>query len=127
MLVEQNLIEKVIHIPGDTFTDTKIATVCLIFRKNKQTTDIEFIDSEKGKSRIVPIQEVLDNDCNLSVLSYIIEEVQREFVDPYEVNQRLRTNCVEILKRQIENDKFICDTEGWDHSEFIESIRRAIF
>ena len=39
-MVQQNWIDKVIHIPGDKFTDTKIATLILVLKKNRATTDI---------------------------------------------------------------------------------------
>lgn len=39
-LVELNYIEKVIHIPGNTFVDTAIPTCILVLRKNRTDTDI---------------------------------------------------------------------------------------
>lgn len=39
-IVEQNLIEKIIHIPGDKFVDTKISTCIIILNKRKTTTAV---------------------------------------------------------------------------------------
>ena len=39
-LIDQNYIDRVVHFPGGYFADTNIATICLVLKKNKTTTDI---------------------------------------------------------------------------------------
>lgn len=74
-IVEKNWIDKIILIPPNTFVDTKIATALIIFKKNKTTTDITFIDEELQKEKIVSLEEIKNNDYNLSVNSYVHKEV----------------------------------------------------
>lgn len=79
-MVEQNYIDTVQMIKGGYFEDTKIATVLLILRKNKETTDIKFIN-EENKEKVVSFEEVKENDFTLSVENYIEKEVIREKID----------------------------------------------
>lgn len=80
-LVEQNYIEKVIHIPGNTFVDTAIATCILVLKKNKTTTDITFINTEDDIERTVKLEEVAANDYSLSVNIYAYKEPEKEVID----------------------------------------------
>lgn len=73
-LVENNYIEKIVLIEGKKFTDTSIQTILLILKKDKTDTDITFIDSIINKERKVPIEEIEENDYNLSINSYVQEE-----------------------------------------------------
>lgn len=80
-LVEQNFIEKVIHIPGNTFVDTAIATCILVLKKNRTDTDITFINTEDKVEKTVSVDEVVKNDYNLSVNQYACKEQTKEVID----------------------------------------------
>lgn len=80
-LVEQNYIEKVIHIPGNTFVDTAIATCILVLKKNRTDTDITFINTEDKVEKTVSVDEVAKNDYNLSVNQYACKEQTKEVID----------------------------------------------
>lgn len=124
--VEQNYIEKIIQIPENTFVDTKIATVLLVLRKNKKTTDIIFEDKGLKKTRIVKKQEIIKNDFILSVNNYVFEEIKKPVYDPLVLQNKSRTAMLEKLKRDIQIDMMVCEMEGYDKKEYIEMLLEVI-
>ena len=60
-LIEQNYIDSVIHIPPNKFEDTSIATCILVLKKQRNTTDVLFINQEIDKTRRVQYKEIADN------------------------------------------------------------------
>lgn len=96
--VENNYIDKVVHIQGDKFEDTKIATCLIILKKNKINKDVLFIDSENDMERLVTFEEIEENDFNLSVNTYIQKEEIKEEIDIEEFSKE--TN--ELSLRNIE-------------------------
>jgi len=70
-LIENGWIEKVVLYEGDHFQDTKIATMLLVLRKDKKTTDIAFCDHEAGLEKTVGIEEIQKNDYTLAVNRYV--------------------------------------------------------
>ena len=58
--VENNYIDRVVNIPGNTFEDTSISTCIIVLRKNKTTTDIIFEDGEKKEN--ITFEEIKEND-----------------------------------------------------------------
>lgn len=125
-LVQRNLIEKVIRIQGKKFVDTSIETCILIFKKNKRTTDIEFIDKEKNISRIVNFEEVAKNEYNLSVSCYVQEIIKKEILDPIFLQKTSRKQMIEKIKKDIEIDKMVCDLEGWNFNDYIYDLEKLI-
>ena len=124
--VEQNLIEKVIAIPGKTFVDTTIATALLVIKKNKVGTDIEFIDNETGLSRIVSADEISKNEYTLSVSTYVQPETQKQIIDPVALQSLARRQTLAKLKADIDMDKMICELEGWDFSAYLGELKILI-
>lgn len=96
--VENNYIDKVVHIQGDKFEDTKIATCLIILKKNKINKDVLFIDSENDMERLVTFEEIEENDFNLSVNTYIQKEEIKEEIDI----DKLTKETNEISLRNIE-------------------------
>ena len=125
-IVEKNYIDKVIRIPGKTFVDTTIETALIVFRKNKTTTDIEFIDSEKNKSYTATFEEVNGNDFVLSVSAFVIEEKEQIHHNPIELQKNARNGMLKRIKADIEMDKMICEMEGYNFNEYLISIKNLI-
>ena len=125
-IVEQNYIEKVIRIPGKTFVDTTIETALVIFKKNKTTTDIEFIDIEKDKSYIATFEEIRANDFVLSVSSFVKDEVKQIKYNPNELQSNSRTNMIKKIKADIEIDKMVCELEGYNFTEYLDSLQAVV-
>lgn len=124
-LIEQNYIDRVVSFPGGYFADTNIATICLVFKKNKTTTDIVFEDKALNKERTVTLEEVIENNYCLSVNLYIYEEVKKEKVDIFAVNNRV----IEELKFQIKHilkiHRVIQEIDP-DNCEDIETIKNEL-
>jgi type I restriction-modification system DNA methylase subunit len=118
--VDNNWIDKVIQVPGKTFIDTAIATVILVLKKNKTTTNIEFADNELGLSRIVALDEIVVNDYNLSVNAYVQKQQVREVLDPWELQKGARANTLKQLEKDLEFDRMVCQIEGYDFNEYLD-------
>lgn len=124
--VDKNWIEKVIQIPGKTFVDTTIPTALLVMKKNKTTTNIEFIDNELKLSKVVPVDEIINNDYNLSVSSYVWKEEEKQVIDPADLQRKARAGMVKKLKKDIEMDKMICELEGWDFNSYLDDLKNVV-
>lgn len=133
-IVRNNWIEKVIHIPGGHFEDTNIATALVVFKKGKVTTDIEFVDSENNISRIVPFDEIEKNDFNLSVSSYICPEIEKEEMNPMQLQTDAREDFLAKLKKELDFDFMVCQIESetrnenacFDFINFLKQIQQVI-
>ena len=101
-IIQQNLIAEVRHIPGGFFEDTQVATVMLILRKGKTTTDILFVDTENRLQRIVKYEEIEQNDFSLSVTTYVQKEEPKREVDPVALEKRARADVLRRVKAQLE-------------------------
>ena len=125
-LIEQNYIEKVIHIDGNKFTDTSIATCVLVLKRNKASTDIEFIDSSKDISRIVNIDEIRENNFNLSVSSYVQEEKEKEEIDIDNINIEIINSVIDRVKDDFERFKMISMFENKNYCKVLAEGLRAV-
>ncbi|KXA31404.1 putative type I restriction-modification system, M subunit, partial [Peptoniphilus harei] len=142
-LVDNNFIDCVIQLPENLFFGTSIATCVLVMAKNKTENKILFIDASKEFkketnnnileeknietiveefknreekeyfSRYVDIDEIVENDYNLSVSTYVEKEDTREKIDIKVLNKEidatvkkideLRASINEIV-RELEDD-----------------------
>lgn len=115
-LIDKNFVDAVIQLPPNLFFGTSISTVILVLKKNRETTDVLFVDAaecftKQGpkntlseadqkaitdlyfdkkevdyKARLVPQAEVKGKDYNLSVNTYVEKEDTREEVDIEQLN-----------------------------------------
>jgi type I restriction system adenine methylase HsdM len=125
-IVEQNYIDKIIRIPGKTFVDTTIETSLIVFKKNKTTTNIEFIDSEKNKSYTATFEEIQKNDFVLSVNAFVKEQIIKSEFNPIELQQNARKGMLRRIKADIELDRMICEMEGYNFNEYLVDIETLI-
>lgn len=123
-LIEQNLIDTVIAVDGGHFVDTKIATCILILKKKKETTNIKFIHNER--EIIIPVEQIAENDYNLSVSYYLPEEIEREVIDPAIINLHARETFLLSLKKTLEFEKIICEMENVSMQPFISDIIKIV-
>lgn len=121
-IVEKNYIEKVIRIPGKKFVDTTIETCVIVFKKNKENNNIEFIDLESEDNYVANIEEIRQNDYVLSVNSYIVSKIEKEKHDPLELQSSARKQMLAKLKLDIEKDKIVCELEGYDFLMYLNQI-----
>jgi type I restriction enzyme M protein len=132
-LVDNNYVDTVIQLPPDLFFGTGIATGIMVIKKNKQDTNILFIDASDEFTRsgnknkltdeniakimkaytdrkdiphfasLVPYEKITENDYNLAVSSYVEKEDTTEEVDIHKLNAEIE----QIVARQAELRKAI--------------------
>lgn len=122
--IENNYIDMVIEVDGGHFVDTKIATVVLVLRKNKETTDIRFIHNDKEIT--VTQDEVAKNGYSLTVSYYIVEEVEKEEIDPIELENTARKSFLDKLRKELDFEKMVCEMEGISMQPFINVIKKIV-
>lgn len=132
-LIDNNYIDAVIQLPPDLFFGTPIATCIIVLKKSKKDNATLFIDasaqfvrggnknkltvknrekilgayvkrkSVKHFAKLVKNADIVANDYNIAVSSYVEQEDTREIVDIRELNQSI----AEIVARQQELRKAI--------------------
>lgn len=122
--IENNYIERVVNIPGNTFEDTQISTCILVLRKNKKTTDIIFEDGDK--TEVITQKEIVDNGFVLSVSTYIQEEIEKEEVNPLELENIARKSFLEKLRKELDFERMVCEMEGISMQPFINAIKKIL-
>ena len=122
--VQNNYIDRVVHVPGNTFEDTSISTCIVVLKKNRDTTDIVFEDEEKTET--VSLERIKENDYSLSVSLYIEEEIEKEEIDPAVLENEARRLFLIRLKKELDFDKMVCEMEGISMKPFINSIRAIL-
>lgn len=141
-LIDNNFVDCIIQLPDNLFYGTSIATNIMVLRKNRSDTKILFIDASKEFvkvtnnnkltdeniskivdevasradvdyfARLVPYDEVKEQEYNLSVSTYVEKEDTREVVDIAELNSRIKEIVAreDVLRREI--DKIVDEIEG---------------
>lgn len=125
-IINKNFIEKIVKIPSKTFVDTNIETTLIVFKKNKKNTNIEFIDKEIKKSRVVSLEEIQKENYQLSVNRYVYEEKAKEIIDPVKLQNDARNNMIKKIIKDLDFDAMVCKIEGWNHIEYCERLINEI-
>jgi type I restriction enzyme M protein len=141
-LVDNNYVDCVIQLPANLFFGTSIATCIMVLKKGKKDSNVLFIDATnecikvtnnnkltdknietivnqfsnredvKHKVHAASYEEVVENDYNLSVSTYVEAEDTREKINIEELNKEIR----EIVKKEQELrdsiDQIIAEIEG---------------
>ena len=132
-LVDNNFVDCIIQLPDNLFFGTSIATCIMVLKKNKVDNKILFLDAsnefvkvtnsnkltdenidnivnlwaerknKKYTAKAAAIDEVAEQDYNLSVSTYVEQKDTREKVDIVQLNKEI----VEIVKREDELRKAI--------------------
>lgn len=144
-LVDNNFVDAVIQLPPNLFFGTSIATCILVLKKGKQDGKTLFIDASEefikvtnnnrlGKDNIdkivqtygkrenvdhfahlASIEEIEENNYNLSVSTYVEPEDTREVIDIKVLNAEIEgiVESADYLRAEI--NKVIAEIEGgWD-------------
>lgn len=115
-LIEQNVIDRVVFIPGGYFVDTKIPTVLLVLRKDRTArgiTSIAYEDKSTGREISITPEEIAANDYCLSNLMPQEEEA-RPVVDPRELEQAATRAAVDGLRSRLDFAQVVSEQEGVD-------------
>lgn len=122
--MENNYIDRVVNIPGNTFEDTSIPTCIVVLKKNRITTDIIFEDGERRET--VPYPAVEENGFDLSVNLYLPEVIEKEEIDPSVLENGARRSFLERLRKELDFDEMVCEMEGISIQPFINEIRKVL-
>lgn len=129
-IIEKNYLDAVIGLPANLFFGVSIPTTILVFKKNRQTKDILFIDAskefEKGKNQnklteehiqkivktylerqnvdkyahVASLDEIKENEFNLNIPRYVDTFEEEEPIDLEEVIKQLKKDDEEIAELQ---------------------------
>ncbi|RSX56376.1 type I restriction-modification system subunit M [Bifidobacterium samirii] len=138
-ILDKNYLDAVIGLPANLFYSTSIPTVVLVFRKDRQTNDVLFIDAsndfEKGKNQnhlrdedidriletyakredvdkyahVASMKEIKENDYNLNIPRYVDTFEEEEPIDIDEVNRQLADVDRQIAELQAKFDAMVAD------------------
>lgn len=124
-LVEQNVIDRIVKIPGGFFVDTKIPTVLLILRKDRTArgfTSIVYEDRGLEKNVVISQEEIAYNDYRLD--GYIVEETEPEPApDIEEAEKRSRLSIARIVGGSLATSELTGSLFGED---FVTPLVQAI-
>lgn len=141
-LVSNNFVDAIIQLPKELFFGTDIATCIIVLRKSKSSNDVLFIDASKEferegtKNTLMPAHiekilgvverreevehfstlvlndDIIANDANLSVSSYVEEEDVREPMDIRALNAEIARIVARQAELRIQIDAIVADLEG---------------
>ncbi len=143
-LVDNNYIDCIIQLPGNLFFGTSIATCIMVLKRNKPDSQILFIDAsaefvkvtnnnklteeniarieeafanradQAYFSRLVPYDEVKEQNYNLSVSTYVEQKDTREKIDIVKLNAEIKEIVAREQVLRDEIDRIIAEIEGAD-------------
>lgn len=108
--IENNYIDRIVHIPGNTFEDTFITTCILVLKKNKDTTDVIFEDGDRLET--VSLEDIKKNGFTLSVNTYLQDNTPKVKIDIDDVNSTIVNCTIEKVKQTFEGFRMIENTFG---------------
>jgi type I restriction enzyme M protein len=141
-LVDNNYVDAVIQLPENMFFGTTIATCIIVLKKSKADNAVLFIDASaefkrsgnKNKltqehqqkiletftvrgdaeylAKVIPNEEIAENDHNLSVTSYVETEDTREVIDITELNAEIARIVTRQAELRTSIDKIVAGLEG---------------
>ncbi|MGP1451508.1 MAG: type I restriction-modification system subunit M [Metamycoplasmataceae bacterium] len=141
-LVENNFVDSIIQLPKNLFFKTQISTCIMVLKKSKTNNDVLFIDASKEYlkstnnnklseknilnivnyyeqrknieyiSKLANIDQIKENDFNLSVSTYLKTENTKEIIDIKVLNKQIGDIVAknDILRKEI--DLIIKDIEN---------------
>jgi len=140
-LIENNYVDAVIQLPPDLFFGTSIATCILILKKSKSENKTLFIDASKEFERggnknklsdanrkkildvfikrkddkyfakLVDNKEIVKNDYNIAVSSYVELEDTREVINIKELNAEIAKIVVKQSDLRSSIDEIVADMD----------------
>jgi type I restriction enzyme M protein len=141
-LVTNNFVDTVIQLPENLFFGTTIATCIIVLKKSKKTSDVLFIDASNEFDHVgnmnvltdeniekiydthmerqeiehfsvcVPNDDIVANETNLSVSSYVEKEDTREQIDIKELNKQIEQIVAREQELREKIDTIVADLES---------------
>lgn len=140
-LVDNNFIDCIIQLPSNLFFGTSIATCIMVMKKNKTDNRTLFIDASsecvkvtnnnkltaENIARIVDVfakheeiphfsqlaeyQDIVDNEYNISVSTYVEAKDTREKIDIVKLNEEIREIVAREDQLRAEIERMIAEIE----------------
>jgi len=144
-LIDNNYIDTVIQLPPDLFFGTTIATCIIVLKKSKHDNATLFIDASaeftrngnKNKlteshrkkildaftvreemehfAKLVPNEEIGENDYNIAVSSYVEQKDEREEIDIIVLNTEIAGIVARQSELRTQIDAIVADLEGCEN------------
>ena len=141
-LIGNNYIDCIIQLPDNLFFGTSIATCIMVLKKGKPDSTTLFIDAsrefvkitknnklsdeninkiystymsrkeEQYFSRVVPYDEIKEQDYNLSVSTYVEQQDTREKIDIKKLNEDIKRIVAREAELRTEIDSIVAELEG---------------
>ncbi|MEE3701068.1 type I restriction-modification system subunit M [Mannheimia haemolytica] len=141
-LIEQNVVESVIALPANLFYGTSIATNILVLSKHKTDTKTQFIDASdlfkketnnnvltdehiaqilklfadkadvEHLAKSVDNRQIVENEYNLAVSSYVEAKDTREVINITELNEEIRKTVAKIDRLRADIDAIVSEIEN---------------
>ena len=138
-IINLNLLDAVIGLPGNLFFGTSIPACILVFKKDRSTKDILFIDaskefskgtnqnklSEDNLQKIVntyekyetiekysyksTIEEIIENEYNLNIPRYVDTFEEEEIIDIKQVQINIENIKKELKETEEQMDKYLIE------------------
>ena len=145
-IIDKNYLDAVIGLPSNLFYSTGIPTVILVFRKDRKTNNVLFIDAsqhfakdkkqnrlreedinlilETYKNRqdvdklahVATLEEIKDNDYNLNIPRYVDTFEEEEPIDLDDVNRQLAEVDEEITRLEKELEAMLAELVPTDQT-----------
>lgn len=141
-LVDNNYVDAVIALAPNLFFGTNIAVNILVLSKHKPNTQTQFIDASglfksatnnnileeehieqilklfadkedvPHLAKSISFEDIVKNDYNLAVSSYVEQKDTREVINIDELNAEIRKTVANIDRLRAEIDKIVAEIEG---------------
>ena len=140
-LVDNNYVETVIALAPNLFFGTSIAVNILVLSKHKPDTQTQFIDASglfkpdtnnslepehieqilklfadkedvPHLAKSISFEDIVKNDYNLAVSSYVEQKDTREVIDIDKLNAEIKQTVANIDRLRAEIDKIVAEIEG---------------
>lgn len=128
-IVERNLIDSVTLVDGGYFEDTTISTALIVFKNGRSDDDkIRFATFPDGKETDVSLDDVREQDYNLSPSAYIEDDTNDPFADfdPIAAELLARKHLVEKLRKELTFSRFVSEQEGLPLRPLLDELHKVL-
>lgn len=125
--VENNYIDRVVEIEGNTFEDTSIQTVIIVLKKNKSNTDVIF--EAEDKRHTATLDEIEEHDFCLTPSRYMPIEDTREEIDIRAVNKSISDSVLNHVEHHLKGAIFLqkeLPSEEFYLDEFFTKLEKIL-